>query len=402
MKRLITLTATLLLTLMAAPTLSAQSKDYYEEMIKATTWYADRCESIITRFEGLRHDSGQLLQKYCMYLKDDVSEDNATADNFALVLSTWDERMMVMFTPDGNDVSGKVITKDKLTKDYTWDGISNLLKYATSKNDITLKERPLPVRHVDQKRNSYVAVVDLPEKITDISLYNQMIFKPHKNAVKLVKQEHLEKKDEAGNMLHDEMEYTFRLVNPAIKAKMFRGYGDYEMTPWIVKTSFFAHHNILQFSRWKEGEAIRKATPDVCRIISDYYGGRKIKDAQWLATVEISERSFYAVQFEHQNGDALGALVCLAEGMVASVWEFHSSMTPVSDEELKEGQSLWFVDDEGDFISHAPELQCVVATDKGLELYLRLFGGESIQYYILREMGEVMMELQTDYYITVW
>ena len=50
-------------------------------------------------------------------------------------------------------------------------------------------------------------------------------------------------------------------------------------------------------------------------------------------------------------------------------------------------------------MEHAPEIHCAVATDEGLELYIRLFGGESVQYYILREMGTVWMEMMVDYWI---
>ena len=162
-----------------------------------------------------------------------------------------------------------------------------------------------------------------------------------------------------------------------------------------MKNSFFDHHILLQYSRWKDGESIKKAGEYACRLISDYYGGRRIKESRWLASVETAERSFYAVQFEHQGKDALAALVCIAEGEVVSTWEFHGT---AGDED----QSIWFVDDEGNFMEHAPEIHCIVATDEGLELYIRLFGGESVQYYILREMSSVWMTILTDYWIYVW
>jgi hypothetical protein len=217
--------------------------------------------------------------------------------------------------------------------------------------------------------------------------------------VRLSGQNRKTKKDEQGNMINDEMEYDFQLITPSVMAKMFRGYEDNEMAPWVVKKDFFTHHSLLQFSRWKEGEPIKKVTQDTRNIISSYYNGRRIKNIHWLASVDIAERSFYAVQFEHQGGDALAAMVCIAEGSVASVWEFHGSMYP---QEYKDNEAIWFVDDEGNFMEHAPELQCIVATDQGLEIYLRLYGGESVQYYILREVGSVMMTLQVDYWIYVW
>lgn len=51
---------------------------------------------------------------------------------------------------------------------------------------------------------------------------------------------------------------------------------------------------------------------------------------------------------------------------------------------------------------HAPEIHCMVATEEGLELYVRLYGGESVQYFILREIGSVLMAIQSDYWIYVW
>ena len=395
MNRLIAFTAVMVMAISSACTLSAKTtEDDYEKQEAATRWYADRCESIITRFEGLRHDAGELPQKYCVF-----SNAQAGQLQFALVVSTWDEREMVMFTPNGNDVTGKVVNKNMIPKDTYWDGISNLLRHATPSLDITLTQRPLPIREPDKAHNMFTAVIDYEDRVSDVNSYNQMIFKPHQNTVRLTGQHRNTKKDEAGNVIKDEMEYNFQLITPSVVAKMFRGYEDSEMTPWIVKKDFFAGHTLLQFSRWKGGEAIKKATPDTRHIISSYYNGRRVKEARWLASVESAERSFYAVQFEHQGGDALAAIVCIAEGSVVSTWEFHGSMEP---QEYKDEQSIWFVDDEGNFMEHAPEIQCVVATECGLELYLRLFGGESVQYYILREVGSVWMTLQTDYWIYVW
>ena len=118
-----------------------------------------------------------------------------------------------------------------------------------------------------------------------------------------------------------------------------------------------------------------------------------------MASLPTAEREFYAVQFENEGSDALAALVCIAEGDVASSWEFHGDVDPAT---YQEGQSIWFVDDEGDFMPHAPEIHCMVATEEGLELYVRLYGGESVQYFILREIGSVLMAIQSDYWIYVW
>ena len=367
----------------------AQDDFDYKQQDKAYGWYADRIENILLRFEGIRANSAQLPQKYYAF-----PSDKAGSLGFALAIATQDEKQIVMFTPNGNDVTGKSVRRDELPNDLYWNSIHEIGKYINYRTDITLSQRPLPVREMDKNKNYFEVVIDKEDGIYP-NQYTQMIFKPHQNSVKLVSQHHNVKKSEDGDTIKNELEYVFRLNNPSVVAKMFRGYKDEEASPWVVKNSFFNNHNLLQYSRWKDGEPIQKATADAKRIISSYYGGRPIKDTQWMATNESGERTFYLVQFEHQGTDALAAMVCISEGEVASTWDFHGEARP-------EGESIWFVDDEGDFMSHMPEIHCMVATEKGLELYVRIFGGESVQYYILREVGSVWLTLQVDYWIYVW
>ena len=384
-----------LMVMMLAVTSMAWAQDNidYEQMNKAENWYADRVEGILTRFEGLRNDSGQLPQKYAAY-----PSQQAGSLGFALAVATWDEREIITYLPNGNDVKAQVVKRSDLPDELYWDCISDLGLKITQSTDITLSERPMPVREVNMAKNSFLAVIDHDEGLNP-NLYNQMIFKPHQNGVRFVSKFRNRKTDNEGNAYIDEDKFAFKLNTPSIVSKMFRGYKDEETVPWVVKSSFFKKHTLLQYSRWKEGEPVRKASDYEKRIISNYYGGRKIVDTQWLASLPTAERNFIAVQFEHQGSDALGAFVCIAEGEVASVWEFHGNVDPAT---YHEGESIWFVDDDGDFIAHAPEIHCMVATEKGLELYIRLFGGESVQYFILREVGPVWMAIQSDYWVYVW
>ncbi|MBO4850525.1 MAG: hypothetical protein J5529_06430 [Prevotella sp.] len=378
------------LTALLSITTALQAQDDYERETKANQWYADKCEAAIMHFENSFAGTTIHPQKYCL-----LPQQQASPLGYALLLSTMDEKSMVMLTPSGNNLKAQVVGKNVLSEEIYWRDLNDLGRSKTPANDITLRERPLPVREASKNANIFKTVVEGPERIADIKAYNQMIFKPHKNSVRLTSQNPDKKVDENGTVLKDNMNYTFKLNTPSIVAKMFRGYNDVEICPWVVKNSFFDHHILLQYSRWKDGEPIKKAGEYACRLISDYYGGRRIKESRWLASVETAERSFYAVQFEHQGKDALAALVCIAEGEVVSTWEFHGT---AGDED----QSIWFVDDEGNFMEHAPEIHCIVATDEGLELYIRLFGGESVQYYILREMSSVWMTILTDYWIYVW
>ena len=370
------------------------AQDPYEKENKAEKWYADLCAEAISLFGNICSNYDSHPQKYAL-----IPNDKATPLGYALVVSTQDEREMVMILPNGNKLKAERIDKDNLPQEKYWRSISDIGRYRTYSKDITLRERPLPVRDMNKAKNYFVAVVDSSDRISDIKAYNQMIFKPHKNGVRFVGEHEKKKVNEEGIAIIHEFEYTFKLNTPSVVSKMFRGYSDYEACPWVVKNSFFNHHNILQYSRWKEGEPIKKASADACRIISEFYGGRRIVDSRWVATLESGERSFYAVQFEHQGADALAALVCIGEGAVTSVWEFHGDVNP---DNYSPGQAIWFVDDEGNFMEHVPEIHCIVSTDEGLELYVRQHGGESVQYSILREMGPVWMTLMTDYYIYVW
>ena len=379
-----------LLTVLLTAAVSLHAQDDPVEENKAENWYADRCEAAITFFESANASTGKHPQKYCI-----IPSQQAAPLNYALIVASYDERALMMLTPSGTNLKSKVVDKTVLPEETYWRNISNFGSYRTHSSDITLCERPLPVRSPSKSNNTFEVVVEGPERIADIKTYNQMIFKPHKNSVRLADQHADKKVDEDGTVVKDDMRYLFKLNTPSVVAKMFRGYEDEEMCPWVVKSSFFNHHTLLQYSRWKNGEPVKQASADAIRIISKFYGGRRIKSTRWLATLETGERTFYAVQFEHQVPDALASLVGVAEGKVAYTCEFEG-------EAREDFQSIWFVDDEGDFMEHAPEIHCIVATDKGLELYIRLFGGESVQYYILREMGSVLMAIQTDYWIYVW
>lgn len=319
---------------------------------------------------------------------------------YAMVIANYDESELIMFTPDGNDIKAQRVNKDVLPKENVyWEHITYLGRNRTYSKDITLKERPLPVRSIDKRKNMFDVVIEGDETIPDIKTYSQMIFKPHKNSVRLSNQHEVKETNDEGFVTKHQKEYEFKLNNPSVVEKMFRGYQNEEASPWVVKPSFFNYHTLLQYSRWKEGEPIRKAGKDVCRVISDYYGGLRLKDTRWLATTESGERSFYAVQFEIKGTDALAGMVCIENGEVASTWEFYGKVNPDASDGF---QSIWFVDDEGDFMEHAPEIHCIVATDEGMELYVRQYGGESVQYSILRETGKVWMTLLTDYWIYVW
>ena len=51
-----------LLVLLLTTTCAIQAQDDYEKENKAENWYADRCEEIVLRFEGLRHEIQDMIR----------------------------------------------------------------------------------------------------------------------------------------------------------------------------------------------------------------------------------------------------------------------------------------------------------------------------------------------------
>lgn len=248
----------------------------------------------------------------------------------------------------------------------------NDLDYNT---DITLRHRPL-FASPNLQRNTFVAVLDA-EDAGDIvypNVYDNLIFKPHVNRVT-----HISK--QGGN------ELLYKLDDPKVIKTMFRGYDGGEAAPVLVPHQFLETHNVLQFSRWKSPEPIQKLTIDGRSIIQNHYRGWRIADSRWLASCPSAERSFYAVTFEPLQGKALAAIVCIAEGSVASTIDFEGW--------IEDGNSYWFGDD--DFFAHQPEIMAMMATELGFEMYVRWLSMEGTHYAIWREVLDKWVMVQDDY-----
>ena len=250
-------------------------------------------------------------------------------------------------------------------------------------NDITLKHRPIFGDNIDIAANRFKVSTEVCSYVdpTKVASYNRMIFKPHVGEAKLVKTR------ETGK----EVVYTFSLTDPAMTKKMFRGYASTQAAPIIVPQAFLNTHHPLQYSRWLHGEKEVKANRDTKKIISDYFGGRAIFDTRWLATCEVNERSFYYVVFQPEDGYVLTSLVCVAEGVVASVCNDWEEMVGGSATELTNGES------PDDLLFHAPQIMAMMATDAGLELYTRWSSLEGIHYSIMREFMDQFVFVQDDY-----
>lgn len=275
-------------------------------------------------------------------------------------------------------------THDYDPDDMGWQEFNMCGKYLKASSDITMRERPIFVEP-DIEHNKFLALSE--KKVNDASAYNRMIFKPHVGNVTFTGNQGYE------NELY---RYGYKLNDPSFTKKMFRGYKSYEACPIVVKESFLRTHNPLQFSRWKEPEQIVGLGNDHClKQIAERYHGRPIKEIRWIATCEINERMFYAIQFEDQGGVALGSVVCFAEGELVSSWDNYAVL---HGEEAEAHQSVWHVDDEGDYFGIAPSIHCMMGTEEGLELYVVRYGAESYETMILREIGDQFICIQSDYH----
>lgn len=258
--------------------------------------------------------------------------------------------------------------------------------------DATLKYRPLFLNKIQIAKNRFTTDNEtwMTEGV-DVGkmkrTYDRIIFKPHVGNAKFVSE-----KATGRNGL-----FTFALTDAAMTKKMFRGYSDYQATPFIVPQAWLNDHNVLNYTRWLNGEKEKSASPDAAKIISQFYGGKRIIATKWIASCPINERHFYMVLFAPQNHKGLMSMVCLAEGEVVSAYN--------NWEELNENDqyTLSGEDYDKEMFFHAPQIMAMVAAPDGLELYVRWNSLEGIHYSIWREMDTEWIMIQDDYeYLQAW
>ena len=169
-----------LLVLLLTTTCAIQAQDDYEKENKAENWYADRCEELVLRFEGLRHDASKHPQKYIIF-----PYAQAAPLGYAMLVTSTDNREMILYTPNGNGIKAQNADKSVLPEETYWRSFKDLGLRRTASTDITLRERPLPVRQVNKAKNYFEVMLDREDAVKDGKAYNQMIFKPHRNSVRL-------------------------------------------------------------------------------------------------------------------------------------------------------------------------------------------------------------------------
>lgn len=258
--------------------------------------------------------------------------------------------------------------------------------------DVTLKYRPLFLNDIQIAKNRFstnngtwlTEGVDVGKMKRE---YDRIIFKPHIGNAKFVSE-----KSKDGNGV-----FTFALTDAAMAKKMFRGYSDYQATPFIVPQAWLKDHNVLNYTRWLTGEKEKSASPDVIRLINGFYGNKRVIATKWLATCPINERHFYMVLFAPENGVGLMSMVCIAEGEVVSVYNDWKELSEDNN------YTLSGLDYDKEMFFFAPQIMAMVATPEGLELYVRWNSLEGIHYSIWREMNQNWIQIQDDYqYLQAW
>lgn len=283
-------------------------------------------------------------------------------------------------------VNGQVhLLSTQVSKDLNWHMVSQyyLLSDIDHSHDITLRHKPMFCNEATISDNRFVVTGSIAwtfDHAEDAAVYDRMIFKPHVGNARFVN----------AQLTDEGPYYTFALADRTMTKKMFRGYTDAQAVPIVVPHAFLNSHTPLQFSRWLDGEKKVMASADVRNIISQAFPGQRIAKAQWMATCPINERSFYFVTFAPKNGQMLAAMVCIAEGMVVSSW---NQWNVVGDDGDTLDNGL-FIDDYFHFM---PEIMAMMATEEGLELYMRWHSLEGIHYSIMREIGDLWLFIEDNY-----
>ena len=223
------------------------------------------------------------------------------------------------------------------------------------------------------------------EELDDAALkaYTKMVFKPHVGNVTYAG-------SEDSSLEHYAQDRVWRMDDPIFVQTEFRGYTGDEVAPILFKDGFQQTVNLLQFSRWKHGEAVRAVSDDVKAMISAYYNGERVLGVRYVADCSANERSWYRVMFAPREGTGHYALVCIAEGSVASVWDEF--------DELEDEGDVWYGGNLNDFWNWKEvEFMAMWGSPAGLEIAVRWPSREGIHYSILREYGSKMVIVRDDY-----
>lgn len=248
-----------------------------------------------------------------------------------------------------------------------WKPFRKIGTYLDASEDITLSQLPVLAR-ASYKSNEFTTHA---QKMLDASSYRNIIFKDKVGDVSLKRE-------------GDAVVYALNDAN-AIK-KMFKGYKENELFPILATDGYLATHEMKSFVRWKYPERVKSMEKERQKIVSEYFGGRAIKNARWLADLESSDRKLYAVEFKPEGNQALAVIACFIGNRLVSTYDQYAVVD-------KSRGWLWTPGDKGDFMNALPELQGLAITDEGFELYMSQMVGEQRHEIVVREVRSMFIEM---------
>lgn len=339
-------------------------------------------------YNSLEQMQEEFSEMYPGYLPEKFGGLKANVDgevlDDCLCLSTCDEQRQLVYkhTSRGVEVIGTYMGMAVQQEQVNWQPIYRMGEWI-SPDDMTVRHKPLWVTPI-QAKNVFRTASD--NAVPDAASRDRMIFKPHVNAVKFNKQW----QDAVG------YRYEYKLADPGIVKKMFRGYTDSQIAAIVVNHEFLDTHQPLQYSRWLYGEPEvtlgRSENNYVWQQINQRYHNRKVTSTKWLAT--MGEMSVWLVEFEPQANNLLASLVVVKEGQLEEAFDDYA-MISGDCERTDDGKPMhaWMVYDYGEYCE--PEIMAIMHNtySNELEFYIRQGGSECNRYYILRERGPWLVKI---------
>ena len=251
-----------------------------------------------------------------------------------------------------------------------WRPFRKIGTYLDAGEDITLSQLPV-LAYADYKRNEFTTHAQM---MLDASNYRNIVFKGQTGGASLKSRD-----DGRKNAVYS-------LIDASSIKTMFRGYKENELFPIIATDDYLATHEMKSFVRWKYPERVTPMEKDRQLAVSEYFGGRAIKNARWLANLESSDRKLYAVEFKPEGSQALAVIACFIGNRLVSTYDQYAVID-------KSHDWLWTPGDKGNYMNALPELQGLAVTDEGFELYMSQMVGDQRRMIVVREVRSMFIEL---------
>ena len=254
------------------------------------------------------------------------------------------------------------------SENMEWIPFRKIGNFIEAQEDITLSQRPV-LAYANYKSNEFTTKA---QSMLPAESYRHIIFKKQVGDATLKSN---------GNA-----SAVYALDDAKAIKTMFRGYKDNELFPIIATDAYLETHNMMPFSRWKYPEKVTPMEREKQQVVSDYFAGRPIKNARWLANLEESDRKLYAVEFRSQGNQALAVIACFIGNRLVSTYDMYALVD-------RSRNWLWTPGDKGNFMNALPELQGLATTDEGFELYMSQMVGDKRHMIVLREVSSMFIEL---------